>query len=232
MQVQPHVGRVDVHGRPSTRPLAELIDDGVLDLQRGELRVRDRRAAARAIDGQRAVDGEMLAPVDGAHAVVERLGSRRRKRGDSSSTRFATRDHRHARYACSSVAVARHAAALDFDVDDAARRELLGRQIRRAGRRRDVEGIQERDLVWWFRRGRVGRHAKRCVPRTHAARPSREVTFGEIVEIRRIDTGCGTQRAEQRLVRQRRAGRPRERARATTRSSSLRCVAASRTGQS
>jgi hypothetical protein len=82
----------------------------------------------------------MLAPVDDAHTVVERFRSRRRKRGHLEQ--HTIRDARPQAGAirllerCS----ASDAAALDFDVvDDATGRELLGREIRRAGRRRDVE---------------------------------------------------------------------------------------------
>ena len=77
MQVHAHVGRSDVDRRPHAGRLAELIDDRVLDLERGELRVGDRGAAARAVDRERAVHAEVRAPVDLAHAVVERVGRRR-----------------------------------------------------------------------------------------------------------------------------------------------------------
>jgi hypothetical protein len=82
VQIQPHVGSGNVDGRPASRALAKLVDDGVFDFQRGELRVRDLRTRARALDGQRPVDGEVLAPVDRAHAVIERFGGWRGKLGD------------------------------------------------------------------------------------------------------------------------------------------------------
>ena len=62
MHVDAHVGRFRVHRRAAAALVADLIDDGVLDLERD----------ARRVDGDGLIGPEMLGPANGAHAVVER----------------------------------------------------------------------------------------------------------------------------------------------------------------
>ena len=67
-------GARGVHRRAAAALVAQLIDDGVLDLERPV--VWRRRRACRRVDRQLLGPS---APIDGAHAVIERLRRRRRR---------------------------------------------------------------------------------------------------------------------------------------------------------
>jgi hypothetical protein len=75
--VKPHVGALGVDARTRRAALAALIDDGVLDTQRGEARVVEGAAAAADVDTERPPVGEVLGPVHRARQLVERV-----RRGD------------------------------------------------------------------------------------------------------------------------------------------------------
>ena len=89
---------VSTSGRAPQR-VAQRVDDGVLDLQRREPRVRERRRVAHAgVDRERALVGQPVAPGDGARARVERRARRApRTSASCSSTRTATRACRQTR---------------------------------------------------------------------------------------------------------------------------------------
>ena len=115
MDVDAHVGRLGVHRRAAADLVADLIDDGVLDLER-----------VVGVDGERVVGAELLGPADGAHAVVERLligGVDGRQRQEDAAG--------HARPQAGAIgdlerARERDAGARDGDVASAERTQLVG----------------------------------------------------------------------------------------------------------
>ena len=80
-------GAIGVHRRAAADLVANLVDDGVFDLER-----------LGGVDGDGVVGADVLGPADGAHAVVERgvVGARRMSPA-CNRMRLATRDHRQAR---------------------------------------------------------------------------------------------------------------------------------------
>ncbi|MNZ78299.1 hypothetical protein D3C78_968680 [compost metagenome] len=81
IEVQMHADiRVDlVHGRPAAELGAQVVDDGILDLQCAEVSVIDTRAAPAELHRQAAARIQVIAPRDAAHAHVEFLGVRHRE---------------------------------------------------------------------------------------------------------------------------------------------------------
>ncbi len=73
-QVDAQVGVELVHRRALAGRSAQLVDNGVLDLQGAEVGVVDARAMAAELHGQGAVGQHVVLPVDIQHAVVEILG--------------------------------------------------------------------------------------------------------------------------------------------------------------
>jgi hypothetical protein len=77
---------MDAHIRPLAidrgalaMPFAELVDDGVLDLERPELGVGDRGIDRLESHRHRPRRGQMLVPTDGPHSFVQGLGRGRRE---------------------------------------------------------------------------------------------------------------------------------------------------------
>ena len=68
-----------VDGRSHAPEVPELIDDGILDLQRAEVAVTDGGLGRMEVDREGLVGVEVGAPVDRPYAVVERLWRRGRK---------------------------------------------------------------------------------------------------------------------------------------------------------
>ncbi len=81
-QVHPQVGVELIDAWPLARCAAQPVDDGILDLERTEMRVVDPRTTPAELHGQAAGWQQVLGPIDGVHALVERLGIDRREATD------------------------------------------------------------------------------------------------------------------------------------------------------
>ena len=125
--------RVAVHGRSRAGLLAELVDDRVLHALRAELRVRDARHAAGEIDGERRVDVEVRAPVDAAHARVERIRIRHRESRELPQHAKAQARFEAGAIGGREIALAGDAAQHLARALDAERDELRREQVGRAG---------------------------------------------------------------------------------------------------
>ena len=160
----PQIGPVRVDRGPGSRRLADAIDDRVLHLERGELRVtQPRRALADGVHGQRAFRREVLQPVDVAHAVVQCLRRRRRHLGQREQ--HAARG---ARVQAGEVRVRertgeRHAGRVLASRLDAERTQFAGQQVGDVARARGEE----------LQRGAVRHGAPRASSRTIWRRSTR-----------------------------------------------------------
>jgi hypothetical protein len=110
-----------------TRP--ELIDDGVLDALRDELRVVQRGRRTDRVNRERAIDREMLRPVDMLHACVKRIGIRdielvQRQQDAAREPRFETRAIGDAQ-----IAGELHARELFLRVARTERAQLIAQQV-------------------------------------------------------------------------------------------------------
>ena len=144
------VARRGRDARPDARParasstegrcpsaLAELVDDRILGLQCAEVRVIDSRTGCSP---------KSIASVPSRRGAASNRSTRRRRTGlqacaagnfpSGMRMRLAVRDHRHARYAVSSVPAHSTPRAMTLTSARAERRELGGREIGRAGRAR------------------------------------------------------------------------------------------------
>ncbi len=74
IQVHPQVGAFGIHRRPHAEAIAQLIHDRVLHLERGVVRMVDRRLHRGAVHRERAVGRHVIAPDDLLHAGIQRLG--------------------------------------------------------------------------------------------------------------------------------------------------------------
>jgi hypothetical protein len=72
--VDPHVGPVEVDGRPPPVSVPYPIDDGVLDPASGESGVGQALAGPDRVHRERAVDRHVLLPGDGGQPLVQRVG--------------------------------------------------------------------------------------------------------------------------------------------------------------
>ena len=73
-QVHTHIGVDLFHRRAQAFTVAQLVDDGVLDLERTEMGVVDARAMAAELHRKRTVGGQVVGPVNRVDAVVEVVG--------------------------------------------------------------------------------------------------------------------------------------------------------------
>ncbi len=80
--MHPQVGVELIDAWPLARCAAQPVDDGILDLERTEMRVVDPRTTPAELHGQAAGWQQVLGPIDGVHALVERLGIDRREATD------------------------------------------------------------------------------------------------------------------------------------------------------
>ena len=98
VRMHAQLGPLGLHIRPIAGRIAQLVADRILELQRAEVAVGDRRMLPGELAGQRPLRVHVLAPVDRAHRVVEGLRVRAWSRlAICSSTRLARRDSRQAR---------------------------------------------------------------------------------------------------------------------------------------
>ena len=124
--VDPEVGPFEVDAGARAVRLAELVDDGVLDLERAEMGVRDSRSAGAEIDRQSAVAAQVFPPIDATRALVERLGGGRLEGGEVEKHAAGDARPEAGAVADGEGALEGHTGAFQLDTAGAKARQLVG----------------------------------------------------------------------------------------------------------
>ena len=82
MGVDPQIRPLEIDGWPRPTHLAHSIDDRIFDLERPKVRVRYLGISGTEVDGQGSSGPQVIAPVEAADTLIERLGRRRCEGGD------------------------------------------------------------------------------------------------------------------------------------------------------